>query len=157
MAEARKVGLADFVIAASSSSTNITYEQPRLIIPQGYGIYVDGRQFFYARTEAQAQAMIEAITYLNRYYKGARNSVSYERADNQSTDDPYELWWQCSWSQGYMGWNARPLVNPKPGWAERVDHSNEAEKQTLVKAPSAQLAIERSKLACAYQGVLTNA
>ncbi len=101
-----------------------------------------------------AQEAINGIIHLNRWWKVDHNHkrVRIETAPSHYIpSNPLLREWRCTWIPGHQGWDCRPLPPGSFGRELVVCNTNQAQ-ETFVRAPSAILAIERSKFLLMERG-----
>ena len=91
----------------------------------------------------EKEEFIKHLAYLNRWWfrEGAKH-ICFFPTDKPVTDR-YEMAWHTRYVAGHAGWDAIPTQNEG---REAVLKNYSAEKEALVRAPTAHLAIERAKL-----------
>lgn len=106
----------------------------------------NGSARFAAIEAAKKDEFLAELSHLNRwYYRNGKASITFKDSRASEATDPYSRAWCTSFHAGHVGWDACP-VSGLPDGIEAVYRNTSAEQMLYVNAPTAVLAIERSKL-----------
>lgn len=99
----------------------------------------------------QYESTIDEIRVGNRWYRsGGHKYIQARSAPYTEPSDPLGRAWFCEWIPGQAGWNCTPVSSISH---EDITRNNrDGFKAAYVRAPSALLAIERTKLLCMMRG-----
>lgn len=100
----------------------------------------------------EREKFMQEVGHMNRWWypEGGNNKLAYEPTTLQPTD-PYKRGWGVYWAAGKAGFNVEPSPNLTDRCDERVIANTSSELQAQILAPSAFLAIERTKFLASMQ------